>query len=574
MGGRGEDRPAPPRREALHARGSAATLGAPMSAESADDLYRAVEPFPGRFNLCTYYLDRNVEEGRGAKVALIAGGEQRTYGQVHARASGVAAALRRLGVRPEERVLLVLPDRFEFAEGFFGVLRAGAVFALVNPLLKREEYAYYLAYTRARVAIVHASVLPEFGPAAAEARLLEEVLVVGGDAGGFTSYEQALEAEPAGAAAGECEPTGPDDLAGWLFTSGSTGQPKACVHTHADFAWSTETYALQVVRYAASDRCLSVPKLFFGYATGTNLMFPFRVGATSILFEGRSTAEELFDQIAAHRPTLLTSVPTMINSMLRSPRMETADLSCLRVCLSAGEALPPKLYSEWKERTGVEILDGIGSAEMFHIYISNRFGSVQPGSLGQVVPGYEALVVGEDGREVPCGEPGLLRVRGGSTALCYWADRAKSRRTFQGEWCTSADLFRRDEQGTFYYEGRVDDLLKVSGIFTSPLEIENTLLEHPAVAETCVVGHEDGEGLVKPFAFVVLRAGKRGTDELALELKRLCQGKLAPHKYPRWFEWRPALPKNDRGKVARKELKAELAARLDAPSITEEKPAR
>ena len=231
----------------------------------------------------------------------------------------------------------------------------------------------------------------------------------------------------------------------------------------------------------------------------------------------------------------------------------------LRVCLSAGEALPPKLYSEWKERTGVEILDGIGSAEMFHIYISNHLGDVRPGSLGKVVPGYEAAVVGEDGKEVPVGEPGLLRVRGGSTALCYWADKEKSRKTFQGEWCTSADLFRRDAQGYYYYEGRTDDLLKVSGIFTSPLEIENALLEHPAVAEACVVGHDDEEGLTKPFAFVVLKDGQRGSDALAAELKAWIKGKLAPHKYPRWFEWRATLPKNDRGKTARKELKEELA---------------
>jgi benzoate-CoA ligase family protein len=528
------------------------------------DLHSTVAPFPERFNLCTYYLDRNLDEGRGKKVALIAGKEKRTFSEVAARTRKVAAVLRRAGVRPEERVLLVLPDRCEFAESFFGLLRAGGVFAMVNPLLKREDFAYYLAYSKARVAIVSADVLPEFAPAAEEARLLKEVFVVGGEAGGFTGYEQALAGESDGAMQAECEPTGPDDLAGWLFTSGSTGKPKACVHTHADFAWNTETYALKVVRYAESDRCLSVPKLFFGYATGTNLMFPFRVGASSILFEGRSTADELFDQIAAHKPTLLTSVPTMINAMLRSPRMEGANLKSLRVCLSAGEALPPKLYQEWRSRTGVEILDGIGSAEMFHIYISNRFGDVKEASLGKIVPGYEAVIVGEDGREVPVGEPGLLRVRGGSTALCYWADKAKSRATFQGEWCTSADLFRRDAEGYYFYEGRADDLLKVSGIFTSPLEIENALLEHPAVAEACVVGHDDEEGLTKPYAFVVLRDSRAGDDALAAELKAWIKGKLAPHKYPRWFEWRASLPRNDRGKVARKELRDELATRSAA----------
>jgi benzoate-CoA ligase len=527
----------------------------------AEDLYSAVEPFPARFNLCSYYLDRNLEEGRGAKVALRCGREGRTYAAVAERAARVAAALRRAGVRPEERVLIVLPDGFEFAEAFFGVLRAGATFAMVNPLLKREEYAYYLAYSKARVVLAHQDVLPELGPAADEARLCEEVLVAGGDAGRFTRYEDALAAEDPGSIQAELEATGPDDLAGWLFTSGSTGKPKACVHTHADFAWNTETYALRVVRYAESDVSLAVPKLFFGYATGTNLMFPFRAGATSVLFPGRSTADELFDQIAAHRPTVLTSVPTMINNMLRSERCPGADLSSLRVCLSAGEALPPKLYEDWKARTGVEILDGIGSAEMFHIYISNRLDDVKPGSLGRIVPGYEARIVGPDGADVRDGEPGRLRVRGGSTALCYWGDKQKSRETFQGEWCTSADIFRRDEDGYYFYEGRDDDLLKVSGIFVSPLEIENALLGHPAVREICVLGHEDEERLVKPFAFVGLAEGFEGSDALAAELKAWVKGRLAPYKYPRWFEWRSALPRNDRGKVARKELKAELEGR-------------
>ena len=310
-----------------------------------------------------------------------------------------------------------------------------------------------------------------------------------------------------------------------------------------------------------SDRVMGVPKLFFGYATGTNLMFPFRVGASVVLFPGRATADELFDQIERFRPTFLTTAPTMINNMLRSPRLETANVRSLRVCLSAGEALPPKLYEEWKERTGVEILDGIGSAEMFHIYISNRMGEVVPGSLGRIVPGYEAQIVDPAGQPVAEGEPGRLRIRGGSTALCYWADKAKSRETFQGEWCTTADIFRRDARGYYFYEGRDDDLLKVSGIWVSPLEIENVLLAHPKVAEVCVVGKPDEEQLVKPFAFVVLRGGQAGDEGLATELKAYVKTKLAPYKYPRWFEWRASLPKNDRGKVARKDLKAELDAR-------------
>jgi len=525
---------------------------------SAADLYSAVPPLPERFNLCAYYLDDNLAAGRADQVALRCGEETRTYARLSERARRVAAALRRRGVRPEERVLIVLPDGFEFAEAWFGTLRSGAVFAMVNPLLKRADFDACLEYVKPRVVFAHASCLPEIGPAVRASRLTETLLLVGDEAGEFEAYEAALMAEDPDSDSAEMEPTGPDDLAGWLFTSGSTGRPKACVHTHADFAYSTETYALRVAGYREDDVCLSVPKLFFGYATGTNLMFPLRVGATAVLFPGRATADELFDQIERHRPTFLTNVPTMIHNMLRSERIDTVDLSSLRISLSAGEALPPKLYREWLERTGVEILDGIGSAEMFHIYISNWPGDVKPGSLGRIVPGYEAMIVDPDGRPLPDGQPGRLRVRGGSTALCYWAHKQASRETFQGEWCTSGDVFVRDTDGYFWYQGRSDDLLKVSGIWTSPLEIENALLDHPAVDEVCVLGKSEETGLVKPIAFIVVADGREGSDELAAELKAHVKDRLAPHKYPRWFEWRASLPKNDRGKIARKVLRAEL----------------
>ena len=528
---------------------------------SSEPPYDACPEFPETFNLVEYFLDHNLTAGRGNKIALWCGDEGRTYAEVARASRRVAAALRRAGVRPEERVLLVLPDGFEFVEAWFGVLRAGAVFAMVNPLLKREDYAYYLAYSKARVAIVHAEALAEFAPAARAEPLCETVLVVGGDPAGFTAWDAALAAEDPEGEAARTEPTRRDDLAGWLFTSGSTGHPKACVHVHSDFAYSTETYALQVAGYREDDVCLSVPKLFFGYATGTNLMFPFRVGASVALFPERATADVLLEQIERRRATFLTNVPTMIGNLLRHPELGARDLSSLRISLSAGEALPESLYAEWKQRTGVEVLDGIGSAEMFHIYISNRPGDVVPGSLGRIVPGYEAQIVGPDGAPVPEGQPGRLRVRGGSTALCYWADKEKSRGTFQGEWCLSADIFRRAADGHYFYEGRDDDLLKVSGIFVSPLEIENALLGHAAVAEVCVLGHEDAGALIKPYAFVVLREGRTGDDALAAELKAFLKSRLAPYKYPRWFEWRASLPKNDRGKVARKLLREELVAR-------------
>ena len=514
------------------------------------------------FNLSSYFLDRNLEEGRGQKTALLVGNEGRSFFELAQRVRRLTAWMRRAGLRPEERVLLALADGFEFAETFFAVLRAGGVFAMVNPLQKRESLEYALRYTKARILVADAAVIEELGDARGASRFLEQVLVVGGAAqgSGATLYEEALAAHSPDDEAAFLEPTGPDDLAGWLFTSGSTGEPKACVHTHADFAYSTETYALQVAGYREDDLCLSVPKLFFGYATGTNLMFPFRVGAGAVLFPGRATAEVLFDLIEQHKPTFLTGVPTIIGNMLRSERIDNVDLSSLRVVLSAGEALPPELYENWKRRTGVEILDGIGSAEMFHIYISNCMGDVRPGSLGKLVPGYDAAIVDDAGQPVAVGEAGRLRVRGGSTALCYWGDKAKSNETFQGDWCTTADVFRRDEEGYFYYEGRGDDLLKVSGIWVSPLEIENVLLSHPAVAEVCVVGRPDQNELVKPMALVVVAQGRTGDQALAAELKAHVKERLAPYKYPRWFDWRAELPKNDRGKIARKVLKEEVLA--------------
>jgi benzoate-CoA ligase family protein len=531
-------------------------------ATSSDPAAFEAPRFPTRFNLAEYFLDHNLDEGREGKPALFCGDELRTYGRLVERSQRLAAVLRRFGLRPEERVLIVLPDCFEYAETFFGILRAGGVFAMVSPLLKREDYKHYLDYTKARIVVGHSAALAELEPAFRKSKHAETLLVVGSDEGFHVAYEDALDAEDPSSVEAEVEPTGPDDLAGWLFTSGSTGKPKGCVHRHQDFAYSTETYAARVVGYRENDICLGVPKLFFGYATGTNLMFPLRFGGSAALFPERSTPEALADMIALHRPTVLTGVPTMFANLLRSSELEALDLSSLRVTLSAGEALPHELYRAWKERTGVEILDGIGSAEMFHIYISNRIGDVRPGSLGRLVEGYDAEIVDPEGKPLADEEPGRLRVRGGSTAICYWGDRDKSVQTFQGDWCTTADIFRRDAEGYFFYEGRADDLIKSAGIWVSPLEIENALLTHDAVHEVCVVGRETDDKLVKPLAYVVPTPGHPGDEALQTELVAHLKAKLAPHKYPRWFAWREELPRNDRGKIARSVLAAE-ANRID-----------
>ena len=509
--------------------------------------------FPERFNMADYFLYRNLEEGRERKTCLYFRGESYTYGDVARMANRAGNALLESGVRMENRVLLALPDCPEFVAAWFGASRIGGVITMVNPLLPAEDYKYYLNYTRARAAVIDESLVGAFAEATRAAPHLRNVLVVGEECGDFLSFKQMMEAMP-----DECEraDTHRDDLAIWLFTSGSTGQPKGAVHLHHDLPYNTECYAKRVLGVNEDDLTVSVPKLFFGYATGTNLLFPFSVGGATALFTERSTPEKLFEMIERYRPTILTSVPTMINAMLNTEGASSRDLSSLRMCLSAGEALPAELYNRWMETFDVEILDGIGSAEMFHIYITNRLGDVKPGSLGRIVEGYEAQVVDADGREVLTGEMGTLRIKGDSAALCYWQAHEKSKATFAGDWCATGDQFHVDAEGYYWYHGRTDDMLKVGGVFVAPAEIENCLLQHEAVLECAVIGHDAGEGLVKPKAFIVARAGFAPDEDLAASLKEFVKSHLALYKYPRWIEFVPSLPKNDRGKIDRKQLKA------------------
>jgi benzoate-CoA ligase len=508
--------------------------------------------FPERFNMADYFLYHNVEEGREGKVCLHFEDETFTYGEAARRSNRAGNALRELGLHAENRVLIALPDCPEFVWTWFGASRVGGVVTMVNPLLPAADYKYYLEYTRARVAVIHESLLENFTEAADEAKHLRNVLVVGREHGDFLPFAEVAEQEP-----DECEPadTHRDDIAIWLFTSGSTGHPKGAVHLHHDLPFNTECYAKRTLGVSENDLTVSVPKLFFGYATGTNLLFPFAVGGATALFSERSTPEKMFEVIERYRPTILTSVPTMINGMLNVEGARGRDLSSLRFCLSAGEALPAELYERWMKTFNVEILDGIGSAEMFHIYITNRLGDVKPGSLGRVVEGYEARVVDAEGREVPAGEMGTLRVKGDSAALCYWQAHEKSKETFAGDWCTTGDQFHADDAGYFWYHGRTDDMLKVSGVYVAPAEIENCLLQHEAVLECAVVGHDEGSGLVKPKAFVVVREGFAAGEELAAALKEFVKSRLALYKYPRRIEFAASLPKNDRGKIDRKKLK-------------------
>jgi benzoate-CoA ligase family protein len=504
--------------------------------------------FPEAFNLADYFLDARVREGRGDRIALVSAteGSRWTYAQVQEDANRMAHVLRASGVEVEDRVLIALPDCPLFAAAFFGVLKLGAVVTMVNPELPAEDYAYYLGYTRARALICDEALYRRVDAIARGAPHLRAVLRRGG------GLEAQLAAAPTSFVN---EPTSRDDVAIWLFTSGSTGKPKGAVHMHHDFAFNTETYAKQVLGIHEDDVTLAVPKLFFGYATGTNLMFPFAVGAKTVLFEDKSTPERIFELCAAHRPTVLTSVPTMIGKMLAAPGTAARDLASLRVTISAGEALPDELYRRWVETYGSEILDGIGSAEMFHIYISNRFGEVRPGTLGRVVPGYRAEIRDDEGREVPPGTIGTLWVKGDSAALCYFGDHEKSKQVLRGDWVVSGDKFSVDADGYFRYAGRADDLIKVGGIFVAPVEVEAVLMQHPAVLECAVVGYEDDDRLVKAKAVVVLKPGHVAGGAVAAEILALARERLAHHKVPRRVEFAAALPRSDRGKLLRREVR-------------------
>jgi len=518
--------------------------------------------FPEKFNMADYFLYHNLEEGRENKICLHFEDQSLTYGDVARLSNRVGNTLRDFGVEMEDRILIALPDCPEFVWTWFGAARIGAVITMVNPLLPAADYKYYLDYTRARLAIIHRSLLKTFAQVAGNANHLRAVLVVGQE------HEAELDFRPSNplwspfnnpvmSSSDECTPadTHRDDIAIWLFTSGSTGHAKGAVHLQHDLPFNTEVYAKRTLGVNEQDLTIAVPKLFFGYATGTNLLFPFAVGAATALFSERSTPDKLFEVIAKYRPTILTTVPTMINGMLNAEGAASHNLSSLRFCYSAGEALPVELYRRWLKTFGVEIYDGIGSAEMFHIYITNRPGDVKPGSLGRIVEGYEAKIVDAEGAEVATGEMGTLRIKGDSASLCYWNAHEKSKETFAGDWCMTEDQFHVDQDGYYWYHGRTDDMLKVSGVYVAPAEIENCLLQHEAVRECAVTAHDTGDGLIKPKAFIVLRDSYQANTELATEIKEFVKSRIALYKYPRWVEFVPSLPKNDRGKIDRKKLK-------------------
>ncbi len=501
------------------------------------------------FNLTTWFVDRHLEEGRGDRVALFCGERECSYAELAGLVNRVGNVLADLGVRQEERVLLALGDSVEFVASWYAAQKLGAVTAEAYTFLPAKDFAYYLEYTRAGVVIVDATTLDRIRAARASSQWLRTLLVVGPITEPLGAGEASFDALVAQAPSElSPAPTDADDIAVWKFTTGSTGRPKACVHRMETPLLSYRHYALGVLGMSADDVVLPVPKLFFGYARDLAALYPFGSGGAGIVFPERTTPERIFELIERRRPTILVNVPTMIRAMLEQPER---DLSCLRLCTSAGEALPEELHRRWIDAFGVELLDGIGSSEAYHIYISGRPGAARPGTLGTVVPGYRARIVDERRRDVADGETGRLWIEGDTAALMYWGSREQTVATYAGDTVISGDLFSRDGDGYFRYRGRADDLLKVGGIWVAPQEIERCLADHPAVAECAVVGYDE-EGLQKPRAFIVLNAGAT-VDASALQ--EHVKTTLSPHKYPRDVRFVAELPRTGSGKIDRSALR-------------------
>ena len=514
----------------------------------------AADHLPSEFNVAAHFVDGNVAAGRGRRTAFICEGRTLTYADVQDLTNRTGSALRELGVDMEDRVLVLCVDAPEFLGAFWGAIKIGAIPVPVNTLLRSADYRYFLNDSRAKVAVISAPLLAEFAPAVGESPWLRHVLVAGGDPGRHLAFEDIV-----ACASSTLSPalTSRDDAAFWLYSSGSTGFPKGAVHLHHDMVVCVETYAKQVLGLRQDDRVYSAAKLFFAYGLGNAGYFPMSVGAESVLSPHRPTPEGVYELLVRHRPTIFFGVPTLYAAMLAVRDAEKRfDLSSLRLCVSAGEALPDEIFTRWRERFGVEIIDGIGTTEILHIFLSNRPGQVRPGSSGRAVPGYEATIVDDAGQPVPPGEIGNLRVKGDSTMAYYWNKHDKTKETLYGPWIQTGDKYSQDPDGYFWYAGRADDMLKVGGIWVSPVEVETTLIRHPAVLEAAVVGTEDEDRLVKPKAFVVLKDPSAAKPTLAGELQAFVKDKIAPYKYPRWIEFVPELPKTATGKIQRFKLRA------------------
>ncbi|MEO8143624.1 MAG: benzoate-CoA ligase family protein [Betaproteobacteria bacterium] len=495
---------------------------------------------PRDYNAATDLVGRNLKAGRGGKIAYIDDGGQYTYGELSDRVNRFGSHLLSLGLRMEDRVLIAMHDSIDWPVAFLGAIKAGIVPVAVNTLLTPKDYEYMLSDSRAKALLVSEPLLQQFQPFIGKLPFLKHVIV--------SPFDFLSSSNPSLVAA----PTTSDDPCFWLYSSGSTGMPKGTVHVHSSMRVTAELYADGVLGLKESDVIFSAAKFFFAYGLGNSLSFPLAAGATTVLMAERPTPDAVFKRLTERKPTLFFGVPTLYAGMLAAPAFPAKEKLNLRICISAGEALPPQIAKSFKERTGVDILDGIGSTELLHIFLSNRPGDFRYGTTGKPVPGYQLKLVDEQGDEVKQGELGELLIKGPTAANLYWNNRTKSRSTFVGEWTRSGDKYTQDADGFYAYGGRTDDMLKVSGIWVSPAEVEAALVSHEAVLEAAVVGKEDEQKLVKPKAYVVLKPGKQATAE---ELQAWVKAKLAPYKYPRWIEFASELPKTATGKIQRFKLR-------------------
>ncbi|MDR7416695.1 MAG: benzoate-CoA ligase family protein [Armatimonadota bacterium] len=509
------------------------------------------------FNLAEFLLDRHVREGRGDRPVLYFQDQTVSFRVLLERSNRLASALRRLGVEPENRVLLGLADRPEFYVAYFAALKIGAVPVLVSTLASPQDYAYFLRHSRAKVAVVEEAVAARLRCVDDPPPSLRYVVVVGEPGPSEVSWEDLLSGtvpEPGPAC------TSPDDMAFWMYSSGTTGRPKAVVHLHRDLLHFMPPHCREVVGLGPEDRVYSTSKLYFSYGRNNSLDGPFLYGAQVVLNPDRPEPGAVLDLLEAHRPTVFYSVPTFYAALLdhlhRTGRR--VSLSFLRCCVSAGEPLPKSVFDRWWERFRVPIFDGVGSTEVGAIYLSNTPRKLRPGSSGVLLPGFEGKLLDEGGREVPRGSVGILWVKNDGIFAGYWNDSRRTRQALQGEWFVTGDLFSLDDDGFHWYMGRADDLLKPGGLWVSPLEVEGALLEHPAVAECAVVGAPDEMGLEKPMAFVVLRESYTPSPALERELRELVQARLARYKHPRWFRFVPELPRTVTGKLQRYRLREAL----------------
>ena len=514
---------------------------------------------PRDYNAAHDLIERNLQAGRSAKTAYIDDNGKYTYGELAERVNRCANALFSLGLEPEQRVLLCILDTIDFPTAFLGSIKAGIVPIAANTLLTTADYEYMLRDSRARALIVSAPLVSVFAPLLGRLPHLKHVIVSGTDEKRYVEHHS-LSTLLANAGTGFAPAaTTCDDMCFWLYSSGSTGAPKGTVHMHSSLIYTAELYAWPILGIREDDVVFSAAKLFFAYGLGNGLTFPLSVGATTVLMAERPTPQAVFARLEKHQPTIFYGVPTLFAALLASPDLPQRDELRLRRCTSAGEALPADIGKRWTDHFGVEILDGLGSTEMLHIFLSNRPGNVRYGTSGTPVPGYELRILGDDGHSVAQGQVGELQICGPTSALAYWNNHLKTRDTFQGPWTRSGDKYSVDGEGSYVYAGRTDDMLKVSGIYVSPIEVESALITHPAVLEAAVIGRKDDEELVKPVAYVVLKAGQSPSDDLADELRKHVKSRLAPYKYPRWIEFIDELPKTATGKIQRYKLRQRAA---------------